>query len=185
MVLFSLTPPVNLSMDESGNLKERSSGLQGEALVQKVREMQATVFVSVSAQVPFLTIEETLRVLKQAGASQIHVTGAFVYWQGRLYYTHPLPDQQAPELALDNEHLRALARNSRALEVFQGAPYEKRVLLYQLFVNEVGEIVSIRRLRGPHIPELEAELARTSMIAPGRRGAETVPVAVTVEVSLE
>ena len=87
-------------------------------------------------------------------------SGAFVYWQGRLYYTHPLPDQQAPELALDNEHLRALARNSRASEVFQGAPYEKRVLLYQLFVNEVGEIVSIRRLRGPHIPELEAELAR-------------------------
>ena len=58
------------------------------------------------------------------------------------------------------------------------------MVLYQLFVNEVGEIAGVQ-VRGPQIPELEAELRRTRVVSPGRRGLESVPVVVLLVIPVE
>jgi len=62
-----------------------------------------------------------------------------------------------------------------------------RALEVQLLVGAAGELLGARLLNGAGsaAPELEAELMRTRIIAPGRRAGQSVPVAFRVSVPLD
>jgi TonB family protein len=97
--------------------------------------------------------------------------GPYNWYQGRAFHS-PGGDITAPELALDQERLGAIAASGWPA----GSGSESRTpLLFFVFVNEASEIVGIQRIQGPEIPELERELARTRVVAPGLRGSESVP----------
>jgi hypothetical protein len=135
-----------------------------------------------------------VRMLQQEGIQNLRVMG-FVSRDGRLFAlpgelvvsTGPANLQvsanvvAAPVLALDNELLTGIAKSSGLAD---NLPPEQKPLLYQIFMNEVGEIVGIQQMRGPKIPALENELARTRVISPGRRGADPAAVVFQVEVAV-
>jgi len=181
-VSIAFQPGLRLAIDELGNVQEPSAGAQDGDVTRKLNEANGVVFISPHPRVPFRVLEESLRALQKAGAKELRFTGPYTFREGRLYYTVQAPEIQAPELALETERLAAVAKNSGRVESIPFAGDGRRVLLYQLFVNEVGEIAGLQQVRGPQIPELEAELLRTRAISPGRRGLEPVPVAVLVEI---
>ena len=186
-VIFNLgvsTGP-SLVMEMSGNLRDPSSQLEGAALVDKLKESKGNIVITPDPGVPFLTIQENLRTLQKQGVQNLELRGAYLFREGRLFYTAPSPLVQSPELALDNDRLTSIAKASGHVEEIPRAGDGRRVLLYRLFINEVSEIVSIEQLRGPKLPEVEAELARARVIMPGRRGIDTVPTAVAVEVAVD
>lgn len=174
----------SLVMEESGKLRDPSSQLEGAALIEKLKELKSNIVVTPDPGVPFLTIEETLRALQRQGIGNFDLRAAYLFRENRLFYT-PSPLVQPAEVALDNDRLAALARASGHVEEIPRAGDGRRVLLYRLFINEVSEIVSTEQLRGPKLPEVEAELARTRVIVPGRRGLDTVPIAVAVEIAVD
>ena len=88
---------------------------------------------------------------------------------------------EAPELALDKELLAALARGETRAANLPG----RASVTYRLFVSEVGEILSVEPLSGPRSAAVEAELARTRVVTPGRLRGDPVPTAVTVEIPIE
>ncbi|PYV32864.1 MAG: hypothetical protein DMG09_23405 [Acidobacteria bacterium] len=173
-----------LVIDELGNVQEQSAGPQEGDLTRKLNEANGVVFISPHPRVPFRVLEESLRALQKAGAKDVQFNGPYTFREGRLYYTVPAPEIQAPELALETERLAAVAKNSGRVETIPFAGDGRRVVLYQLFVNEVGEIAGVQ-VRGPQIPELEAELRRTRVVSPGRRGLESVPVVVLLVIPVE
>ena len=186
-VIFNLgvsTGP-SLVMEMSGNLRDPSSQLEGAALIEKLKELKGDIAITPDPGVPSLTIEATLKALQKEGVKNISLRGAYLFREGRLFYTAPSPLVQSPELALDNDRLTSIAKASGHVEEIPRAGDGRRMLLYRLFINEVSEIMSIEQLRGPKLPEVEAELARTRVIMPGRRGIDTVPTAVAVEVAVD
>jgi TonB family protein len=99
-------------------------------------------------------------------------------YEGRQYYA-VAGDISAPELALNQDRLRALAASGTS-----GGT--KTPFVYFVFISETGRIVGLRRLQAQSLSgtdgspdsslEIENELARTQVISPGRRGPEPVPV---------
>ena len=169
-------------------------------MLDRVRETRATVVVTVDPRAPLRVAEETLRALDKAGASRVEVQGSYVFRAGRLFY---LADSQmmmktvevdrnsnrvvtmagpeAPELALDRERLAALARAETRAASLPG----RASVTYRLFVSEVGEVLSVEPLSGLRSAAVEAELARTRVVTPGRLRGDPVPTAVTVEIPIE
>lgn len=99
----------------------------------------------------------------------------------RLFCSVSSDGIQAPQLALDNDRLAATAKESGQVSNLNSA---QKPLLYQVFMTETGAIVEVRQVRGPKIAAVEAELARTRVVTPGRRGLEPIPVFFYVEVAV-
>jgi TonB family protein len=177
-VVFNVTADeVRLAVDDSGNLRDTTSQLEGPALLEKARGAKGGVLLTAGPKVPLLIIVEQIRAMQRQGIQNVRVQG-YELREGRLFL--PLPqDLQTPALALDRDHLAAMAKASGALD---NLPPTERALLYRLFVTETGEIMAVEQRRGPRIPDLEKELMRTRVIAPGRRGADPVPMVVYVEI---
>ena len=135
-----------LAIDGSGILRDPSSQLEGEPLIEKLKSRKREIFVSPQPGVPFLTIEESLRGLQRQGVQNFELMGTYLFWEGRLFNTPSSPLIQSPEIVLDNDRLAALARASRHVEEIPRARDGRRMLLYRLFINEVSEIVSIDQL---------------------------------------
>lgn len=193
---------LRVSMDESGSLRDLASGLQGEALMKKIRETDGTILVQPNPRIPFRDLEETLRSLEKEGAKNLQTQGSYLFRNSRLFYwlsgtsgqdglrmqllvrgTDAVP-LVPPQLALDGDRLASLAMASGQVENIPQAGDGRRVLIYRLFVSEVGEILAVESMRGPAIPDLESELARTRVLTPGLLGADPVPTAVAVEVQV-
>jgi hypothetical protein len=169
-------------------------------VLDKVRETRATAFVTVDPRAPLRVAEETLRALEKAGASRVEVQGSHAFRAGRLFYIAAsqtmmktvegnrdserivtMEGPEAPELALDKERLAALARAEMRAASLPG----RASVTYRLFVSEVGEVLSVEPLSGPRGAAVEAELARTRVVTPGRLRGDPVPTAVTVEIPIE
>jgi TonB family protein len=175
-----------IGMDESGNLREYGTGLEGEALAAKIREGKGSVIVSIAPSTPLPVAEAAIgKVLRKYRPLEIQVTGPFRLHEGRLYYVPgPGTGITAPQLALEEDRLSALAAASGLAEETPRAGNVPRVLIYSLLIDEVGEIVAVQRMGGPEIPAVETELAHTPVLAPGRRGPDPVPAVVFVEVKV-
>jgi hypothetical protein len=166
-------------------LRDPVSRLEGPALVKMMKLSPLGITIDhVPLDVPVRVIEAAVRSLQAEGIADISVTG-FVTWNGRLFGTWgnaTAGDNVAPpSIIVDNDRLASVGRSSGLLENL--TPVQKP-LLYRVFINEVGEIVGVKQVRGPQIPAVESELLRTRVISPGTRGGEPVPVAVLVEVAV-
>lgn len=197
-VVFNLSGSSNLRVmiDQSGNLRDSVSGLQGDALMRRIKGTDGGILVQPDPRIPFRALEEILRSIEQPGVQRLQMQGPYLFRGSRLYYwvasTGSIRMQsetpgnfvstRPPKLTLDLNRLASLAGASGQVENIPRAGDGRRVLLYRLFVNEVAEIVAVEPLRGPKISELESELARTRVIAPGLFGNEPVAMAVAIEV---
>ena len=192
-VIFNIKgDELSLQLDEIGNLRDPVSHLEGSALIQRMKESQDGVLIQPSPVVPMRVIEETVRNLQSEGIRNLRVSG-FTDRDGRLFASvgaigsitvnqaTAIAGSAAPALALDNELLTNIARSSGLVDNLSP---EQKPLIYRIFMNEVGEIVGIQQLRGPKILAVENELIRTRVISPGKRGADPVPVAFYVEVTV-
>jgi TonB family protein len=187
-------PSMRLIMSEAGSLREIGTTLEGTAILEKVKETQARVAVLPNPLTPFESLEETLKALEAAGGT-VRTDGPFVYAQRRLFYQPtgappgaPFVGVDAPEYVMDLARVAALARRTGADRFLIARPgMPGPALEIQLFVSETGELLGARMVNGagPSAPELEAELLRTRIVAPGRREGRAVPVAVTVKVPIE
>ena len=168
-----------LVLDDSGELRDVAGQFKGAILLQKARESKAGVVISAAPRIPLRAIEEQVAALQREGIPVLRVQGYEVR-EGRLFSSIS-PDIQPPELLLDRDRLAAIAASSgTTIRV----PPMQRMLLYRLFLSELGEIVAVEPLRRPGIPALEAELFRTRVVSPGRRGNEVLPVVTIVEIPI-
>jgi TonB family protein len=92
-----------------------------------------------------------------------------------------------PQLAFDIERLHSLMKaagwdsvqaeeTSPSGAIFAGAPGA----VYTFALNPAGAISNVQRTRGIDIPGMEQELSRTRVAAPGRRGANNIPINCTL-----
>jgi TonB family protein len=185
-VIFNYRTDLSVSVDESGNIREYSTRLEAEALAAKIREGKGSATIAFSPSTPLPVAESAIQeLLRKYGPLEIQVSGPFRLHAGRLYYVAgPGSSITAPQLALEEDRLSALAAASGLVEEIPRAGDGQRMLLYSVFIDEVGEIIAVQRMGGPEIPPVEMELASTRVIAPGRRGPDPVPVAIFVEVKV-
>jgi len=188
------TSPPQMIMDESGNLLD-SKGQVVDA--QALRQMKS-VLISPSPKISFKDLENHLRNLQRLGIEDIQLV-ALRFYEGRLFYrssvttlnpdgsTHTfVPGKspiQGPELALNMQHLSELAMQTRPTSGFSQSEMPQSVS-YQVFMTETGEIVGIQQVVGPKLAEVEAEILRTRVIMPGRRGSDPVPVTFDISMTL-
>src|SRR5207247_279855 len=110
--------------------------ISGVVILQvTVNEAGGSVVISPHPSVPFRILEETLRALQKAGATEMRLTGPYTFREGRLYYTDGSGEIQAPELALEKERLAAVAKNSGRTESAPATVDGRKVLLYHFFVS--------------------------------------------------
>jgi TonB family protein len=186
-VMFDPSPKVPLLMNEVGVIRDPASGLEGDALVEKLRGSNSSAAVTVHPGAPYALVQDAIKALFSNARLRFSIEGAYAWRDGRLYYAVPppagviSPGVAAPELALDRRRLEAMARGT-APPV--GPTGNRRPLIYRLFINEVGEVVSVERVVGEPSDALEAELARTGVVTPARLRGDPVPCAVYVEVAV-
>ena len=175
-----------LTVDEAGTLRDSFSDVEGVALIEQLKASSDRVQVTAGMAVPLQVLDRVLRELRQQEIHNFTVTGAFRLHEGRLFYDAPSyrvpsnPQFEPPEVLLATERLAEIVRASgRAPEAPPGK--HSPALFYRLYINEASEIVSVENV-GPKVPEIEAELARTRVIKPGRRGPDPVPATVVVAV---
>ena len=93
---------------------------------------------------------------------------------------------QLPEIIYDADALSAMAKAAGVLikePINAGdAVVNRLALAYLVCVNEVGEIVTAEPAIGPNVPGIQDALRRARVVAPGRRGVETVPTALLVPI---
>jgi hypothetical protein len=166
-------------LDEAGNLRAPALQLEGEALLQKLRESKQGLRISASPRLPFRVIEEYVRELQKNGIQEVQVSG-FLFREGRLFQTFAISSAGAPEVALDRDRLAEITKEA----LHSTNPRMPQIpIAYRLFINEIGEVVGLDQQYGPKIPALESELLHAKVITPGRRGVDTVPAALLVEVT--
>ncbi len=181
MVAFKLEASETWAfLDEKGNLRASGLQLQGQALIQEVKDSGKTLWIRASPSLPFRTIEELVKELKQAGIREVQVEG-FVSRQDRLYQSFVASSSGAPEVVLDRERLAEIVNKA----VPSTNPRTKRVVpvAYRLFISESGEIAGLDQEYGPKIPALESELLKVKVVTPGRRGPDPVPAALIIEIT--
>ncbi len=189
-VIFKADSELPISVDRLGTLRDDVSGLEGDSLIRHVVQQTKTnpdieVVLTHDRSVPFRVLEEKLRLLQSQGIKKVATSGPYIFREGRLYCLVP-GVAEAPQLAINMNHLSNIVRASGRLPTVivpnsEGIP----TLLYQLFLSEAGKVTSVQRLRGlrgPEIPEIVAELARTTVIKPARIGSDPVPAAVRIEI---
>jgi TonB family protein len=169
---------VSAILDESGIVHAPALQLDGEALIRKVRESKQGLRITASVKLPLRLIEEYVRELQNNGIPEVQVSG-FTYREGRLFQSFAIGSPGAPEVALDLSRLSSIAGEAGPAPDAGQGPVR---ISYRLFINEVGEIVGLDQAYGPKIPVLESELLHAKVVTPGRRGADTVPAALTVTV---
>jgi len=49
------------------------------------------------------------------------------------------------------------------------------MLIYYIYINEVGEILGVQRIAGPNNPETDRELMKTPVFSPALLESEPVP----------
>jgi TonB family protein len=86
----------------------------------------------------------------------------------------------SPELAYDKEQLHRLAEAGWPVDLAKSTP-----VAYLFIVDEAGRIKNLTRIQGPEIPELEGELARMHVVAPGMRGSTPVSSSCVIEIRLQ
>jgi len=174
-----------LVLDELGVLKDPETGVEGDALIEQLRNSRGLVVVNPNAETPFNLVEEKLRTLQERGIHFAITLDSYVFHDGRLFYSIPGLATE-PELVLDRERLIDIARASGRLPTAINLDSNGvTTLAYQLFLSENGKLLSVKRLQGPEIPEIETELASTDVITPAMVGANPVPVVVTVEIPID
>ncbi len=207
-VIFKLgadSAVTRLKVDASGNVKVIEADAQGylreiEGPVpfDKIKEAGGTAQVAVDAQVPFAVLQQTMSMLQSQGIQTLQFAGGspYVYKMGRLFYVAPPigyqvttqtlgadPAVQAPQLGIDLDQLAAMAKASGGWNLQPGT---SGVLFYTVFVNEVGEILAVQsgssRIENP---EIATALSQAKVIAPGRRGNQPVPTAVTIYLTVK
>ncbi len=171
-------------LDEFAILRDPERGLEGDALIQKLKESRGTVVVKPSATAPFHLVEEKFRALQEQGIQTVATGGIYAFHNGRLFYVTPGLAAE-PELALDMEYLVDTACASERLPTSIDLDSSGIILAYKLFLSETGKVLFVQRLRASEIPEVEAELVRTHVITPALVGANPVPAVVTVEIAIE
>jgi TonB family protein len=150
----------SLILDEAGVLRDRATKLDGEALLQQIKESKRRVIIFPDPNLPFRAIEDNFRALEK-NEIQVDLVSGFTVREGRLFQTRALGFPGAPEVILDRDRLAALARE----DLLKTFPERFQIpIIYQLFISEVGEIVGIHQQIGPKIislPSVESELLRT------------------------
>ena len=114
---------------------------------------------------------------KDATAPQVTLPESsrlFAYREGRLFYTHATKGILPPQV--DPDYLDYVAdRARRSLN-------SQENLVFRLFCEETGRVVSIERLGGSNLPKIEAHLTR-AVVSPGSLRGVPVPVAFFVNLS--
>lgn len=172
--------PLSITVAADGTVAEGGTGASGAALDSKISEAVRVIVVA-AADVPLPKLAREVERLRGLGVGDVQLRGGFAYHEGAVFYD-PVPSGvRPPDLALDEERLRALARReleergARAVGHFR----------YELFVNEVGEVVGVRSTGPLKLAAVEDELRRTRVVTPGRRGPDPVPTVLSVLVSPE
>ncbi len=57
-----------------------------------------------------------------------------------------------------------------------------QLLVYRVFLDSEGKVVSFRQVRGPKMPRVEAELTHTRAVRPAYHRGDPVPVVFTVKI---
>jgi len=173
-----------LVVDGLGTLTDPKSGFAGDALTEQLRKRKGAVVIYASANVPFDLLEENLRNLQKQGIPFVITNSPYVFHDGRLF--HAIPGLATePELVLDREHLIDIACASGRLPTSIDLDSDGITrLAYKLFISETGKLLSVQRIQGPEIQEIETELARTPVITPATIGADPVPAVATVEIPI-
>jgi TonB family protein len=184
----SAAPPTMVIMDEKGNLTEPG----GKPLSPDSLGQLKSIRIQAGPNLPLRQLEDFLRNLQAMGVEDIQLRDS-VFREGRLFYWSAIAltgaetvsivgnQVQAPELVLDMERLADIAMRTRPPA---GPSPVRPQAVYQVFIVETGEIVRIEQMAGPKLPELEAEILRTRVVTPGRRGVDPVPVTFFVSVPL-
>jgi TonB family protein len=187
-VIFHRDSEFPISVDRHGTLRDDVSGLEGDPLIRHLIQKTSTnhdieVVLTHDPAVPFRILEEKLKLLQSQGIQRVAANGPYIFHDGRLFCLIP-GVAEAPQLDINTERLANIVYGRTPTVIVpnsEGIP----TLLYQLFLSETGEVISIQRLRGirgPEISEIQTELARTTVLKPARIGSDPVPAAVGIEI---
>ncbi len=103
-------------------------------------------------------------------------TRLFAFREGQLFYTHRMEGILPPQVELD--YLSKVADQARNYLDFPIA------LQFRLFCDETGRVVSIERLGGTRLPQIEANLSR-AVVSPGTLEGTPVPVVFLLNLALD
>jgi TonB family protein len=167
---------VQMTMDESGNLTGESQSMDIESVIPKLAQ-EGMAHIRIAPSTPIRVAEKVVQNLQQRGVRRIVLSGPYMLYQGKLFYTGK--PTSGPQLAPDLERLQSLLDAS-----WQSDPGKPKMLRYALFINEVGEIVGVQSQSGPGNPEIDRELMRIRVIAPATLGADPIPIMYLFNISM-
>ena len=166
-------------MDGAGNLSQPALDLYGPALDARIAQARGLIQVEIRDAPPWVA-EAVLAGLRSRTAAGIAVTGRFALYRGRLFYRSGA--YSPPQLALDMEELTRLAELPRPGVVVPPGVAGLQRLVSAVYITEAGEIAGVEIARGQRVPEIEAELSRARVIAPGLRGTDPVAAVAMIEI---
>jgi len=166
-VVFNLGSPDDLraALDESGNLTPALS---------QILQTSGTVHLRIAPTTPFPVVERTVQDLMQKGAQKLKLSGPFVLYQGKVFYSGTLAVREGSHLDMNRLFPIMLASG----QVEKGKRYR---LNYRLYLNEAGEPVGLQRLGRIEVPEIEDELMRMNR-APAVLESTPVPYMCRIEI---
>lgn len=167
---------IQLALNVLGQLSDHESGLEGPALLEKLRSSGKPIRVAPNDRVPLDVLEKTFGRLRDHGIQNLQIGGNLA-WQGRLFCLGGT-DVIEPAIELDRRWLMQIASESRLLPAISS---EQRPLTYWLLLSDTGKILGIEQLRGPRIPAVEQEPMRSRVISAAMKGSVPIPFAVYVE----
>jgi TonB family protein len=155
---------VLMQMDEYGNVTALPSS-DSAVLLQKMA-LGGKAVLSISSATPIRVAERVVQELLQKGVQRLELQGAYALYQGKLFCAGS--QAKPPQIIPNIERLRALLAN---------APREPGIvnmIVYNIYVNEVGEILGVQRIAGPDDPEIDRELTKSSVLGPAYLGADPI-----------
>lgn len=178
-MVFRLQAELAPVMDGAGNLSQPALDLYGPALDARIAQARGLIQVEIRDAPPWVA-EAVLAGLRSRTAAGIAVTGRFALYRGRLFYRSGA--YSPPQLALDMEELTRLAELPRPGVVVPPGVAGLQRLVSAVYITEAGEIAGVEIARGQRVPEIEAELSRARVIAPGLRGTDPVAAVAMIEI---
>ncbi len=147
-VIFNLGGGQDMTvwMDSSGNLTYLGNPIQPEQILKMANSLK----VGVDPDTPYRVAESVINDFIKKGLKDIDVGGPYVLYQGQLFY-----------LNMSRSNWRNDGRYAQALAVTPEADNEKKypLQIYQLFINEAGEAVGLKRILGSEeFPDFEKAL---------------------------
>ena len=174
-------------LDGTGNVHVERARLGDRSLIAMITKVtRDNVMVESAPSASHRAIEQTMLALQNSGIQHVHLLGPYSFYSGKLFHSLDTEDKNVipPKFQLDMEKLRLLAEASERINEVEPI-YGKRVLGYEMLIDEAGKIAVVNQLWGPDIPAITAELARTEITSPAFRGTDPFPVAVFVGVRLK